>query len=183
MNKQNFTSKFSHIWEEEKQNQSGKMNGGERETFRSRRRLTAMVDVLQRSRLFPENPHAVEDPFCLKTQQQHQQQPEQTRSSCQTPRVVSCTWTVGLKCFVVTTCLAYWDVFLEDVQCIDPVKGTRWREKTTSLDRWPQDRKKTHTVPLCPPDHVAPCVKVSAREGEREGTPGSRDLALVQLRP
>ena len=30
-----------------------------------------MVDVLQRSRLFPENPHTVEDPFCLKTKQQH----------------------------------------------------------------------------------------------------------------
>ena len=121
MNKQNFTSKFSHIWEEEKQNQSGKMNGGETETFRSRRRLTAVVDVLQRSRLFPENPHTVEDPFCLKTKQQHQWQPEQTRSSHQTPRVVSWTWTVGLKCLVVTTYLAYWAVFLEDVQCTDLV--------------------------------------------------------------
>ena len=79
-----------------------------------------MVDALQRSCLFPENPHAAEDPFCLKTKQQHQQ-PDQTRSSYQTPRVVSCTWTVSLKCWVVTTHLAYCTVFLEDIQCIDLV--------------------------------------------------------------
>jgi hypothetical protein len=40
MNKQNFTRKFSYISEEERQNQSGEMNGGERETFWGGKRAT-----------------------------------------------------------------------------------------------------------------------------------------------
>lgn len=37
MNKQNFTSKFSNILEEERQNQSREMNGGKTETFGGRK--------------------------------------------------------------------------------------------------------------------------------------------------
>lgn len=50
MNKQNFTSKFSNILEEEKQNQSGEMNGIGTETFRDRRRVIAAVHVPENER-------------------------------------------------------------------------------------------------------------------------------------
>lgn len=50
MNKQNFTSKFSNILEEEEQNQSREMNGGETETFGDRKGARPAESVLQRMR-------------------------------------------------------------------------------------------------------------------------------------
>ena len=80
MNKQNFTSKFSNLLEEEKQNQSRKMNGGEINISEQKesdgsRKCTAENEKLS----FPLKPHEREDTFCSKPKQ-HQQQQKQNKS-------------------------------------------------------------------------------------------------------
>lgn len=167
MNKQNFTSKFSNISEEEKQNQSREMNGGETEQFRAEREIAA-GSILQRMRNLVFLTIPTPQRNCLKTKPNNKKQSTPPHSNVSYFN----NWFKIFACYHWTY-LAYCAVFPEghgaftEVISSLPHKGRKMGKKPPWLYRQPQDRQKRHTI-VCPclPDHMASCTEcLTRREG------------------
>lgn len=137
-------------------------------------RVITAVNVLQRKRncLFPGNTHTVKDPFCSETTITN----KPTNTSPHTLVLVPCTLTTGIKSEVMATkllcplCCSRDGVWY--IQCMDlapTLSGSKTGKKTASRHRWPQDRKKRHTLRACVPQttwHHAQGVCYRRRTGK-----------------